>query len=176
MSSSDFRAMARGALQGKWGISILITFVALLLGAGSSSGTSVSYNFNSYVNQGDFNFSYNYAFSDPYFVRGFAAFAAFIGVIAIGYIILSLIIGGVVDLGLKLYNIRLIQGVPSQPVGTLFERFHIFGRAFLLRLLVSLFVALWWVPLSMLGGGLMAMGAFSRDLTYLMAVGFLPLV
>jgi uncharacterized membrane protein len=63
--------------------------------------------------------------------------------IVIGYALLTIIIGGAVELGLCNYNINLLTGKEQRPFETLFGSFHIFGKALLLRLATGLLIFLW---------------------------------
>ena len=47
MYAADFRARARQALSGNWGIAILAGLVALLLGGNSLEGPKLQFNFDS---------------------------------------------------------------------------------------------------------------------------------
>ena len=42
--ASDFRAIARNALKGKWGIAVIVCLIATLLGGAGSEGPSVKLN------------------------------------------------------------------------------------------------------------------------------------
>lgn len=44
--AKDFRASARTALEGKWGISLAVTLVAALLGGYSGGGLQFNFTFN----------------------------------------------------------------------------------------------------------------------------------
>lgn len=158
-SASDYRFYARDSLRGKWGISVLVTLVATLLGAnaGGGTGNGITYSLNQYANnQGNI---YYQNFINDYYARnlppgfemptssfslfGLGALGAWMGTILLFYIAISIIIGGAVDLGIKQYNMRLIMGFPQQPFKTLFERMQIFGKALLLQLYMALFIFLW---------------------------------
>ena len=59
------------------------------------------------------------------------------------YSLAVFIIGAAVDLGFKQFNISLLRREEPNGPGVLFSKFHIFGKALLLRILMSLFIFLW---------------------------------
>lgn len=143
-SSKEFRALARQRLTGKWGMSILISFVAALLGgtggggAGFSSGFSSSFNFDASNLPGAVSAGLHNLWENP-LIR-----MAVLGTLAVGGIIsLALfIIGGAVELGQARYYIGLMGGETPE-FSILFSRFSIFLKALGLRLYMFLFVFLW---------------------------------
>lgn len=137
MLSRDYRSTARNALRGNWGISILVTLVAALLGgSGSSSSGSAGASSSSSATQS------NLAQLDsiPPFILGIVI--TILSLMAI-YALITLVIGGAVRLGLVSYNIDLITKRRPPAFSTLFSRFPIFGKAFALNFMISLFTALW---------------------------------
>lgn len=140
MLSGDYRFVAREALRGRWPITILLTVVAVLLGADGSSGGSASFGNRDAASHSAHSFSFGWDWMMAYIVGLFSLFL-FI------YVLFCLIVGSSVELGLNLYNIRLVQRVEQQPFMTLFERFQIFGKALGLRLFTGLFVWLWMLLL-----------------------------
>ncbi|MEA5058766.1 MAG: DUF975 family protein, partial [Candidatus Pelethousia sp.] len=140
-NSKAFRTLARQRLKGKWGISVLVTFVASLLGGtssgggGSSAGSSVS---NAVDADGAFSSEVTAFFSNP------AVISALIGIITIAALvgIALFVIGAAVELGHCRYYIGLMGG-ESPEFGILFSRFHIFLKALGLRLYMGLFIFLW---------------------------------
>lgn len=137
MLSRDYRSTARNALRGNWGVSILVTLVAALLGGtGSSSSGSAGASGSSSTTQS------NIAQLDsiPPVVLGIVI--TILSLLAI-YALVTLIIGGAVRLGLISYNIDLVTKRQPPAFSTLFSRFSIFGKAFALNFMVSLFIGLW---------------------------------
>ncbi len=163
----DFRLSARTALSGNYWWAVLASLVAGVLGAGMSGGIpSVSFNFSQADLHGLLNgFQVNnwqelqYAIQrvveSPLFRVGMVAALGLSGIVGV-YSLAKLIVGGAVELGYDLYNIRLFTG-EAHPFSTLFERFSVFGRALGLRLLTLLFVVLWSLP-SLVGLGVMVAG------------------
>lgn len=153
MFAHDYRMAGRTALRGHWGLSVVVTLVAGLLGS-SLMGTG-----GYVVSSGSVAGHHTGVFYWPGIAMESNAWSPFrwlwewlsplwgvlaaIGVFMFFYAIIIFIFGGAVDLGLKRYNILLVQGGQQPTLGTLFSRFSIFGRALLLRLATALFIFLW---------------------------------
>ena len=135
-SSKEFRALARAQLRGKWGMSVLITFVAGLLG-GLGGGSSSSVSREAATNE-QFVDAAEPFFSNPLIFSLLSGILVFLLLAAL----VQLIIGGAVELGHNRYYVGLIGG-ETPPFSTLFSRFAIFGKALGLRLFMGLFVFLW---------------------------------
>lgn len=135
--ASDFRAIARQALHGKWLISVLTAFVASLIGAQiASGGGSSGSNSNS-----DSNISLD-QYLAPEALNFFRVMlAALLAFAAVGLIV-SLIIGGAGKLGYARYNLNLVDGREAR-FGDLFSQFNRLGDGFLMNLLVGLYTFLW---------------------------------
>lgn len=165
--AKDFRLSARTALSGNYWWAVLVSLVAAILGAGMGGGIpSVSFKFsqadiNSVLNGfqvnnwQDLQYAMQRLLESPLFRVGIAAALGLSGIVGI-YSLAKLIIGGAVELGYDLYNVRLFTG-EAHPFSTLFERFSVFGRALGLRLLTLLFVTLWALP-SIAGLGITVAG------------------
>ncbi|MDL2323995.1 DUF975 family protein [Ruminococcaceae bacterium OttesenSCG-928-A16] len=139
--AADYRAMAREALRNNWGMAILVTLVAMLLGAGTSIGSGAS----GASSNATYNFSYSYG-SNSYthnLGNAFSGIFATIGVFYILYFLFTFIMGASIELGLNNYHIRLLQRAPQQPFTTLFEKMNMFGRALWLRVVMNFFVFAW---------------------------------
>lgn len=140
-SSKEFRALARQRLTGKWGISILVSFVAALLGGtggGRSSAFSSRYTFEASDLPDAVGAWLQSLWENP-LIR-----TALLGTLAVGGIIslAMFIIGGAVELGQARYYIGLMGGETPE-FSILFSRFSIFLKALGLRLYMALFVFLW---------------------------------
>ena len=129
MTSSDYRARARQMLSGKWGMAILITLVAGILGglATSASG-SVNFEFD--------NETITYL---PKIVRTYLIIAASVGGV-LG--ILQFVIGNTVQLGYCKYLLKLHDGMDGE-LKDLFSEFDRFGDAFVMGLLRAIYTFLW---------------------------------
>jgi len=143
MPSANYRYVARESLRGKWPVSILVTLVAVLLGAESHSSNSenIVKTIRDTPNAQAGYFSniapgvgINTLF---WFLMGTVAIAAIL------YAIIALVVGAATDLGLRQYNMRLILFKDPPPFSAVFDRFGIFLKAFGLRFMMSLFTFLW---------------------------------
>lgn len=129
MSASDYRARARQMLSGKWGMAVLVTLVAGLLGG---LVTSASGSFNLEL-KGE-NTQYI-----PDIVLTYLTIAASIGGV-LGLV--QFIIGGTVQLGYCKYLLKLHDGEEAE-LKDLFSQFNRFADGFLLSLLTSIYIFLW---------------------------------
>ena len=136
MYARDFRALARQALSGRWGVAILTGFVAALLGGTIGSGSVNS----SAVNRGsDYIQENGWLFDLPDYV--YAILLILTSVIAV-YALVCLIVGGTVQLGYAKFNLALVDHKEAS-FSDLFSQFYRFGSGFVLALLTSIFVTLW---------------------------------
>lgn len=129
MTASDYRARAREILSGKWGMAILVTLVASLLG-----GILVGASFSLELDLDEELLRYI-----PKVVRTYLAIAASIGGI-LGFV--TFIIGGTVKLGYCKYLLKLHDGEEGE-LKDLFSEFDRFGDGFVLSLLTGIYVFLW---------------------------------
>lgn len=139
MYARDFRALARQALSGRWGLAVGTGLVAVLLGGdlvstGGSAGSSVSRTVSDYGQENGFGF-----WDLPEFVL--ALLVIFASILSI-YAIVCFVIGGPVQLGYAKFNLALIDHKDAQ-FTDLFSQFHRFGDGFLLSLLSGIFILLW---------------------------------
>lgn len=141
--AADHRAFARSGLRNKWGTSILVTFLAGLLGASGSSGFSIGfYNFgNTYSEE-----------AAPFLIRdGWLTIHLGSGEIRLSLILIAvlslislalMLIGPCIRLGHSMYYIRLMRGETPE-VSALFGHMRYFWRALGLSLVTGIFVFLW---------------------------------
>lgn len=140
MKARDFRALARQALSGRWGVAVLTGFLAALLGGTmASSGGSGGGGSSVGSSAGEFIQSSGGHYEIPDFV--WTALIIFGTLLSI-YALVCFIIGGTVQLGYAKFNLALIDHKDAQ-VSDLFSQFHRFGDGFLLSLLTAIFVTLW---------------------------------
>ena len=141
MRASDFRRIARESLKGKWGIALGTGLVAALLGGTiSSSGTSVnitSSTVQQHISSGELE---SFFYSDTF--RALLPLIFIIGVIAVVWSLVILVLGGAVSLGYAKFNLNLVDGQPPR-FDDLFSEFHRIWPAFCLQFLMGLFVVLW---------------------------------
>ena len=140
MKARDFRALARQALAGRWGIAVLAGLVAVLLGGnlvstGDSAGSSIGRTASDYAQE----YGMGPFWDLPEFV--IALFVILASILSI-YAIVCFVIGGTVQLGYAKFNLALIDHKDAQ-VSDLFSQFHRFGDGFVMSLLANLFVFLW---------------------------------
>lgn len=138
--AEDFRRIAREALRGKWALAVGTGFVAALLGAGSMGGSGGGGGGGNRGNNGGYNRLGDFLSTDV----GKAVLIAFVGFMSIILLwgLITFIIGGVIELGYCRFNKNLINGTNPQ-FSDLFSQFNLFGKAFGLRLVTSIFIFLW---------------------------------
>ena len=148
-SSKEFRSIARDKLRGKWGRSVLVSFLAALLGAasfgGSSGGSSAQTEQVAEGLQSGMSLMESFAASISQ-STGLNITAPMLTGIFVGAGILGLVlslVGAVVTLGHNKYYIDLVLHNRADSVGVLFERFDIFFKAVGLQLFMGFFVFLW---------------------------------
>lgn len=167
--AKDFRASARTALVGKWGISLAVTLVAALLGGYSGGGLQFNFTFNNndlsnIWHIGGLDVSALFARAGIQTVGAASVIASLSGLIA-AYSLAVFVIGGAVELGHNMYYIKLMRG-EAAGMDTLFSRFEVFLKALGLRLFMMLFIFLW--ALLLIIPGIVA-GYRYRMAPYLMA-------
>lgn len=146
-SSKEFRSIARDKLRGKWGRSVLVTFLAALLGAnrissgtGSVSTEAVSEGVSSGMTVME---SAAASLSE---ISGLNITVPVLTGVFVGAGVLAVVlflVGAAVSLGHNKYYTDLILYNRADSVGVLFDRFDIFIKAVGLELFMNLFVMLW---------------------------------
>ena len=143
MKARDFRALARQALAGRWGVAVLAGLVAALLG-GSIGSSNVSTSASSAVDRAtDYLQDYRWYLDIPDFV--WQALLIVVSILTF-YSIICFVVGGTVQLGYAKFNLALIDHKDAQ-FADVFSQFHRFGDGFLLSLLTVIFVTLWMLLL-----------------------------
>lgn len=138
-SSSNYRTFGRKALSGHWGVTMLVTFVAGILGgtitAMGGEGTSVAGN----------NSTTEYVSNIPpeQIPVQVKSLLVTLGMALFILLIVNLVFGGAVSLGLCKYNINLFTKEEKPTINILFSRFSVFGKAFLLQNAIAIMVLLW---------------------------------
>lgn len=128
MRATDFRARAREALRGHWGVAILVGLVAVLLGG----GLDVTYNTAAGTGVEDSGIS-SFLSHDVWVM---------VATISVVMILLALFIGGVISIGWAGFNLKLLNREPVR-FTTLFDHFYRIGAGICMVLLQNLFVFLW---------------------------------
>ena len=126
MRAADFRARARYALKGRWGLAVAVGLVASLLTSGfgvSSSGGSAAEE------------------------SGYLSFVdhrlwIVLMTVAVVSMLLVLVIGGAVQLGWCRFNLNLINN-KNPRFGDLFSNFDRLGTGFCMLFVMGLFTFLW---------------------------------
>jgi len=157
----DYKFEAREALKDFWVISILIALTAILLGGVSLGSLKDSKkndieiaHRNAYYNIVEHPMkpgSYYYDFKET-------------GILII--VVMQLIIGGFIELGYNLYNIKLVNRDNNRGFDTLFHYRRYFGNALGLRILKCIYTILW--SLLFIIPGIIAAYRYSMA-TYIMA-------
>ncbi len=127
MRARDYREIARNNLDGKWGIAVLVSFLATLLG-GSLTGGSSSLNIDAET-----------IAQLPESVQSVFLMLLYLGMI-LGLV--QFLIGGVIRQGYAIFLLKQHDG-QNPDTRDLFSQFHDFARGFLLALLQSIFTFLW---------------------------------
>lgn len=147
--AKDYRKIAREKLSGHWGEAVLTTFVAALLGGVAVNSTTFSANVDldklsdlaDKIDWDQLGASYEHIMET---VNVSPALLTFVGIVTAIMSIWSLatfILGGPTRMGLCQYNIDLMKG--ESKFTNLFVHYDKFGKGFLAKLLVGIFVFLW---------------------------------
>ena len=127
MTSSDYRRIARENLAGNWGQSILVTFIASVLGALLTGG---SFSFNI-----DAEMLAELPATLQRYVALLMSVMSFLGLV-------QFIVGGTVQLGYTKYLLNQYNKA-SFDISDLFSEFDRFGQGFLQNFLRGLYIFLW---------------------------------
>lgn len=147
MCAKDFRAQARAALRGKWGIAVTVGLVASILSGSITITNSGSVGAEGYL---------DFAGHDAWILTL---------TLAIAGLLLSLLIGGAVQMGWAQFNTKLIKGQEVR-FGDLFSQFHRLWTCICMNLVMGFFIFLW--SLLFLIPGIIAAYRYSM-VPYLMA-------
>ncbi len=135
LNSKHYKKIALERLVGNWVLSIIVTFIASLLG-GTGSYVSVGRNL------GKSEFMNQLPLFSNVLVLLAVLFVGALAIIGLVWSIIQLVVGPAVSLGLKLFYIKIIQKeAPS--FSNLFSRFSYKLKAFILTLLIWIFTFLW---------------------------------
>ncbi|OJU16135.1 MAG: hypothetical protein BGN88_03340 [Clostridiales bacterium 43-6] len=119
----SIKIFAKQRFEETMGLSVLVCFVAGLLGA------------NGYLwNNSRSNFTKEW-FPENYLISVLMLFIVLISIVQV-------LVGPAAELGLNHYSLKVLYGEPV-PFGLLFSRFEIFLKALGLRLFMTLFIFLW---------------------------------
>lgn len=144
----DFRAAARDALRGRWGIAVIAGLLASLLGAAASSGPEIKFNLNDSGADIQLMLGNREIYSsaggifpelDAILVSGMVYIVAAALVMAAVYFVL----GSVISLGYSRFNLDLVDRRTEPQLVSLFSYFPNWKNAALTRLLQTLYIFLW---------------------------------
>ena len=146
--ASDFRAIARNALKGRWGIAVVGGLIASLLGAIASNGPEVKFNIN------DSGANVNFMLADQQIysssegwipeLNGFLVGSAiYVIVAALAMAAAFFVLGSVISLGYSKFNLDLVDRREKAELGTLFGFFPHWKNATIANLLQTVYVLLW---------------------------------
>ncbi len=144
--ASDFRAIARNALHGKWVIAVIIGLIAALLGAGSD-GPQVKLNISDHGANLNFGFAGQTIYSTGgSFNSGIGAFlvgsAIYIALAALVLAAVYFVLGSIIQVGYARFNLELVD-CREPSFDALFAYFSYWKTTAVARLLQSLYVLLW---------------------------------
>lgn len=128
--SSDFRAEALSVLPGRWGLAIGATLLYTILNGGLTSVFSPSPDLQTMMAEGSIS------------LDALVPYTGILLVMSLISIVFSAI-GASAQLGYNVLLFKYFEPEEKPGIGDLFCRFHIFWKAFGLRLVMGLFVTLW---------------------------------
>ena len=146
--ASDFRAIARNALRGRWGVAVIAGLIASLLGAIASNGPEVELNFR------DSGASVNVAIADQQIFTSSEGWLPELNALIVGgaiYIILAAVVlavvffvlGSIIEVGYARFNLDLVDRQAEPDLGTLFAYFSHWKNTTMTNLLKSVYIFLW---------------------------------
>ncbi len=145
LKAKDFRANARDALRGKWGIGILVGLVASLLGGSGGSG-GITLNFSGSDLQSGSNANGDaigiIGGMDPSVVAILTGLLSVILVVALAVAVFFLVVGSMAEVGYARFNLNLIDK-QAAGIGNLFAYFTHWKRVLPAQLLRALYIFLW---------------------------------
>lgn len=158
MASADLKQQAKMALSGHWGEAVLVTLAAAILGS-----TVVNYNSEVGMVISWLNNSSDTIFNGgtPTWDEQWAAFGKHTFYFAAVLVIISLLVGGLMNLGIVDYFQRL-NYQQRAPMGVLFSHVSQYKEAFLANLLIYIYIALWSLLLVIPG----IVKAYSYSMTF----------
>ncbi len=138
--SADFRAAARAALSGNWGMAVVAGVIVSLLGGGSSGGVSFNFSFSS----SDTNVMQDIAQREEVLAGLLAAVAILLLLIPLAIVIAAaaFVLGSIIEVGDARFNLHLIDEKQAD-LAHLFAYFRQWGTVTLANLLRSVYIFLW---------------------------------
>lgn len=142
-TASEFRAIARDALRGRWGLAVITGLVAVLLGGSGREAPTVNWQINASGPSADLNVAGQTIFStgalfDSWTIGMLRGLAVFLLLAALFFLVL----GSVVGVGYSRFNLELVDR--REPAfGNLFQYFPHWGNAILTGLLKNIYIIAW---------------------------------
>lgn len=143
--AADFRAIARGALRGRWFIAVMVTLVAAVLGGTGSDGPEIKFNISASGASANLTLGGQTIFStggDPGIMALLAGGILYIVLAALVIAAVWLFLGSVVGVGYSKFTLQLVDGNDAG-FENLFQYFPYWTNAVCTRLLKGLYVFLW---------------------------------
>jgi len=145
--AADFRALARRALQGKWGMAVIVALVAALLCGTGSGGPELKLEFDGSGANANVNIAGQPVFStghgvSPEVMGLLAAGVAYALLVALVFAAIYLVLGSVVEVGYSRFHLELADGREGS-FEQLFRYFPQWKTTACARLLRSIYVLLW---------------------------------
>ena len=146
--AADFRKIAREVLSGRWAVAVIAGLIATLLGAVSTNGPELKFEFiNNSANigfefAGQRIFTTNAGWNDQ--IIGFLNRGAFL--IILGALVMAVVyfvLGSVVEIGYARFNLDLVDRQKEPEIGTMFGYFPHWKTTAVARLLRGVYVLLW---------------------------------
>lgn len=146
--ASDFRALARDSLRGRWGMAVIAGMLASLLGANPSGGPEVNLHMGDSGASASLEFANNQVFSTadgwlPELNALVVGGAVYIILAAIVTAAAFFILGSVIELGYSRFNLDLLARQNEPQIGTVFSYFPHWKNAAIARFLRTLYCFLW---------------------------------
>lgn len=136
---------ARKMLKGKWGIAVLVTFLAALITSTFNIGGNISQGADA-ISMGLFSGNFN--------IEQLNESTRTTILVRLGGLI-NLLIGGSISYGISSFFLKL-QRDENPQVENLFSGFKYFGKNFLIQLIIGIFAVLWsllvWIPAMIVAG------------------------
>lgn len=146
--ASDFRAIARDTLKGRWGLAVIAGLLASLLGAIGATGPQVKLDITDNGASINFMFGNQQVYSStggwvPELNAFIVGGAIYMIVLALAMAAVLFVLGSVISLGYSKFNLELVDRQNEAQIGTLFGYFPHWKNAAIANLLQAVYVFLW---------------------------------
>lgn len=146
--ASDFRAIARNALAGRWTVAVITGLVASLLGAVAANAPEINLDFSGNGLSAGLNIAGQQVnFTElgwrmP-FGRLLVGSMSYIFLVALAMAVAYFILGSIIEIGYARFNLDLVDRQKEPEIGTLFGYFSHWKTTAAARFLQGLYVLLW---------------------------------